>query len=172
MSEPVAEAPPSTRKTRTPIEKHLLWWTIAGAVGTWIGTLVVIGGALFISETVQDAYDRASLTILVPPTNTSVGQRVTLSGHSNLRRMNHYLVVTDVPTGQHFVQDGPVPIGANGLWSQTVPFGDPDTKCGTQFLVMIFATREKVTTTALAGWANLPEDAIPSTSVSLSRACQ
>ena len=158
-------------KLTEPFHRSLLFWTIVGTLGTWVGVLVVIAGAFVINDSVQDAYNKASLTILIPPTNSTVSERSILSGHSNLRGFNHYIIVTDVPEGKHYVQDGPLPLGANGLWSQTVPFGEAGKNCGVQFLVMVFATHKQVAAGVIDNWANLPRDAIFSPSVAVTRAC-
>src|SRR5665213_229309 len=168
------EAKPTGDGSANPKEgfhRSLLFWTIVGTVGTWIGVLVVIAGAFVINDSVQDAYNKATLNILIPPTNSNVPERTVLQGHSDLRGFNHYIVITDVSEGKHYVQDGPLPIGASGLWTQIVQFGEHGKDCGVQFLVMVVATHKKMVIGKQDDFTGMLSDAVFSLPVVVTRAC-
>ena len=104
-----------------------------------------------------------------PKNGETVRARQIVHGKSPWEHLNNYLVVTDEPFDQHYVQGPELSLDEAGGWERQANFGEAR-QCGISFLIQFFATRETVPSGLIY---NFPKGAVFSPGIKVHReACQ
>src|ERR1041385_3295134 len=106
---------------------------------------------------------RSQMRIAGPIDGSMVGPTGEICGFTPYPNKAHYLVVT--ARGGDFVQDGPVRLSREGLWSGQARFGNAGVGEGDLFIVRLAATQAPIS----PGMTTLPSDTIFSEPITLRR---
>lgn len=151
------------------IQRLQLYVSIAALVVTTIGVTFTI----CIRTTVRDGVKVIEKDILTnqfiitnPVDNTLVDNIDLVRGKTPFLKLNHYIVVTPLKTGDDWVEDGPLKIYTGGLWTGRARFGTAAAGPGDEFVVRALVTKSILSRGPLT---KLPVDAIFSNSVIVTR---
>lgn len=115
-------------------------------------------------EIVGRKVEQSRFVITSPPEGAEVGLGQKVRGNTPYPQLNHYIVVTVVRTGAASVQ--PAFVTADGAFSGDARFGDKTVGEDDYFKIRVLAT---MSTLAVGGLAAIPDDAIFSEAVTVSR---
>jgi len=158
----------------------LFWIAVAGfivAVLTLIVNIISLGGRVtniqVIVKDTQESVKRVEEEVLsrrfvitTPVEGVTVDFTDIVSGVTPFPNKNNYIVVTPLKTGDDWVQDGPVKISGDGLWTGRAQFGTGEAGVGEKFLVRAIATQATLSPGPLT---QVPEDAVFSGSITVTR---
>jgi hypothetical protein len=155
-----------------------LGWNV-GTVGLAVGILSVIvtiyvarlqkevqGSVAAVQTSVQHLAPVRDLSILRPRAGDAVGEHEVVEGITRLADRNIYVVVTPAINGISWVQDGPVSLNSNGLWSAPARFGESENGINQAFSFYCIATKEKLPAGRLS---RVPADALISDTITVTR---
>lgn len=163
-----------TSKSPRPIEIwHLIVAILALLVAIYVGgrrTVIVIQSNIAEVGNRVKAVEKTILanqfTITDPDDNATVDLTDLVRGKTPFSKMNHYIVITPLKTGDDWVEDGPVKVYTGGLWTGRAQFGTAAATAGEQFIVRALATKSTLSPGPLT---EVPEDAIFSESITVTR---
>lgn len=133
-------------------------------LGILIAVISLFATAISVVWPIVSRIERTEKSILASRfkiTNPVDGATVELvqsvRGETPFPKMNTYVIVTSVKTGDNFVVDGPVKIYAGILWMGSAKFGAAAVGAGEDFMVVGLATNLKL---PLGSLTEIPKDAI------------
>ena len=126
----------------------------------------VRGSVAAVQTSVQRLAPNGDLGILHPRAGDVVGEHEVIEGITRLTDRNIYVVVTPAVNGVSYVQDGPVSLNSNGLWTVPARFGQGADGINQAFSFYCIATKEKIPPGSLS---RVPPDALISDTITVTR---
>ena len=157
------------------------WWITVGLIIAGIGLIISsltylkkrVTNIQITMEDVQKRVERVEeevlsrrFTISTPVDGVSVDFTDVVRGMTPFPNKNNYIVVTPLKTGDDWVQDGPVKIYGDGLWTGIARFGTGEAGVGEEFLVRAIATQSALSPGPLT---QVPKDAVFSEAITVTR---
>lgn len=102
---------------------------------------------------------------ITSPIDTVRREVPAITGTTSYLDRNHYIVVT-APTGDNFIEDGPLKVSERGIWTGHATFGTAGVGNDKQYTIRIMATTAALSTGPIT---NIPKDAIFSDPVTVRR---
>lgn len=116
------------------------WITIASLIITVLGFIAtLVFGFLPLIKKVE-RLEQVLFTINQPTNNSFVEPFDTVSGRTPFLKLNHYILVTALKTGDTWVMDGHVNVSTEGSWTGGAKFGTAGTGSG-KFIIQAVATK-------------------------------